>query len=217
MEPLSPSIIPCALAAYLTGAIPFGFLIARAKGIDIRTKGSGNIGATNIFRSVSKKLGVLTFLLDVLKGFISTYAYPLAAAGITGTTPDARFAIICACCSVAGHNWPIFLKFKGGKGIATTAGALLGIAPLALCIGLAVWIIIFPISRYVSLASISAAVAIPCAGWFLYPDKGLLIPSFLTFLGALAILRHKDNIVRLVKGTENRFEFKKKGSSKNDN
>lgn len=204
------SYIACLTGAYLLGAIPFGFLIAKSHGIDIRTVGSGNIGATNVFRAVSKKLGILTFALDVLKGFVAAYFFPVIATRVTHAPTGESLNLLCACLAVIGHNWPVYLHFKGGKGIATTAGVLLGVAPAALGIGLAVWLIVFPISRFVSLASICAAIAVPIAGWMLYISNGLLIPSFLSAFAVLAILRHKPNIQRLIKGTENRFEFKRK-------
>lgn len=197
-------------ASYLIGAIPFGFLIAKMKGVDIRTKGSGNIGATNVFRTIGKGLGITTLALDVAKGSVASYVLPILAEKFLSCEPTQSLSIICACCAVAGHNWPIFLKFKGGKGIATTAGAVLGIAPAALGIALLTWLIILPAFRYVSLASITGAVSLATAGWFIYRDDGLLLPSFLTVLGVLAILRHRSNISRLLNGTENRFEFKKR-------
>ncbi len=196
-------------ASYLLGAIPFGFIIARMRGIDIRKVGSGNIGATNVFRTVGKSWGLLTFLCDVLKGFTPSFVFPLIVAKF-GEVDTNLLSILCACGAVAGHNWPIFLGFKGGKGIATTAGALLGIAPAALGIGFATWIIVFPVSRYVSMASILAAIAVPVSGWILYKDNGMAVPVFLTIIGILAVVRHRSNIQRLIMGTENRFEFKKK-------
>ena len=213
------------MASYLLGAVPFGFIFAKAKGVDIRTVGSKNIGATNVFRSVSKALGITTFICDVLKGFVATFLFPIIAveflAGVGGHLPDNAanagqiLPVLCACFAVAGHNWPVYLKFKGGKGVATSAGALLGIAPLPLGIGLAVWIVVFALSRYVSLASITAALTIPAAGWILVfvhsplIPRGYLIPTLLTILGLASVWRHKANIKRLLEGTENRFVSKK--------
>ena len=206
-------IIACT-ASYLLGAVPFGFIFAKAKGVDIRTVGSKNIGATNVFRSVSKALGIITFICDVIKGFVPAFLFPLIAMKFSaGDGPPAgqSLPVLCACFAVAGHNWPVYLKFKGGKGVATSAGALLGIAPAPLGIGLAVWIVVFALSKYVSLASITASLIIPAAGWILafihspYIPRGYLIPILLTILGLVSIWRHKANIKRLFEGTENRF------------
>ncbi len=199
------------LISYFIGAIPFGFIIAKTKGVDIRTRGSGNIGATNVFRAIGKGWGIFTFILDVAKGFIAAYLLPIITLNFAGGSEIPQWlSLACACSAVAGHNWPVFLKFKGGKGIATTAGAILGIAPAALGAGMLAWLIIFPTSRYVSLASIIAAIVMGITGWFFYSNTSLLIPSFLTILALLAVIRHKTNIQRLLKGTENQFEFKKK-------
>lgn len=194
------------LAAYLLGAIPNGLLIARLKGIDIRTVGSGNIGATNVFRSVGRGWGILTFALDALKGLIPAWGFPLLWARMTGQPANPDFGILFGVAAIAGHNWPVYLGFKGGKGVATSAGVLIGIAPAAVLVGAVCWGLVCFLSRYVSLASIAAAVAVPVAGWFLYrPSRGLLLPGVLALLGLVIIVRHKANIQRLLKGTENRF------------
>lgn len=195
--------------AYLLGAIPNGLLLCRLKGIDIRTVGSGNIGATNVFRSVSKPLGILTFVGDALKGFVPAYVFPILGKLITGTFQGSEIGILCGVAAIVGHNWPVYLKFKGGKGIATSAGVLMGIAPAAVGIGLLSWIVLFVASRYVSIASIGAAIVVPVVSWTMYSRKGLLLPIVLTILGLLAVWRHKSNIERLIDGTEHRFSFKK--------
>ena len=205
------------LAAYLLGAVPIGLLLARAKGIDIRKVGSGNIGATNVFRSVSKKLGILTFVGDALKGFVPAFVFPILGQTLSGGFQGSDLGVLCGFAAIAGHNWPVYLRFKGGKGIATSAGVLLGIAPAAVGIGLATWVLLFVTSRYVSVASIGAAVAVPAASWFLYLDGGLLLPSVLTLLGAIAVWRHKSNIHRLRTGEEHRFESGKKTPTKDTN
>ena len=200
----------CALGAYALGAIPFGFLIARLRGVDIRRVGSGNIGATNVFRCVGKSWGILAFAGDALKGFAASFGLPLLVAA--WVPPDHRPAlgILCACLAVAGHNWPVYLRFKGGKGVATTAGALLGIAPAAVGIGFAAWVIIFVTTRYVSVASVLSCAIIPACAWIMLRDEGILLPVALTILGGLAVWRHKGNIQRLLAGTEHRFSFGKK-------
>lgn len=194
------------LASYLLGAVPFGLLFARLKGIDIRAVGSGNIGATNVMRAVGKPWGIATFACDALKGFVPAFFFPMI-----GISSDWNFqsleilSVLCGVAAILGHNFPVYLRFKGGKGVATSAGALLGIAPAAVAIGLATWALFFFTLRYVSLASIVAALTIPVSGWFLYRTNGLLLPITLTVLGLLVVWRHKANIRRLLDGTEGRF------------
>jgi len=216
---LVPFLIFISLA-YLLGSIPFGLIVARSRGIDIRSVGSGNIGATNVLRSVGKSWGILTLFLDALKGLIPSALFP-AFAGIFSIqilaveNPDI-LQVVCGCAAVLGHNFPIFLKFKGGKGVATTAGALIGIAPAALGIGLIAFLLTFAISRMVSMGSIIAAATIPVAAWLLYrgqENPALIEPIVLTALGLLAIWRHKSNIGRILKGQETRIKFGKKKSN----
>lgn len=198
------------IASYLLGAIPFGYIIAKSQGIDLYKTGSGSIGATNVFRSVGKKWGILTFFLDALKGFIPAFFFPVMAASHTAGSNQLFLALLCSSLSVIGHNWPVYLDFKGGKGIATSAGALIGIVPKLIGAGLLAWIIVFLLTRYVSVASITAAVVIMIAGWLFYLDRGIALPAALTILGIFAIWRHKSNIQRLINGTEHRFEFRKR-------
>lgn len=199
------------VAAYLTGSVPFGFLLAKARGHDIRTLGSGNIGATNVFRSVSKPLGLLTFALDVAKGYCGVKLIPLLAANLCGGSFESMaLPVFCGALTVAGHNWTCFLKFKGGKGIATSAGMLLALAPAGVSIAFAVWLLVFVTSRYVSVASIIAAAVMGAAAWPLYCARhGAWFPAVLTLLAALAVWKHRSNIARLRTGTESRFNFGK--------
>ncbi|HEY8240881.1 MAG TPA: glycerol-3-phosphate 1-O-acyltransferase PlsY, partial [Kiritimatiellia bacterium] len=148
-----------AIASYLIGAIPFGLIIASIKGVDIRKVGSCNIGATNVLRSVGKPWGIATFIADALKGFLPAFLFPR---WLPGTDPTLT-SIVCGFSAILGHNFPVYLKFKGGKGVATSAGALLGIAPLAVAIGGAMWALIFFTTRYVSLASIAICIVVPAA------------------------------------------------------
>jgi glycerol-3-phosphate acyltransferase PlsY len=196
------SIILLTLAAYLIGSVPFGLLISKTQGKDIRSLGSGNIGATNVLRCLGKPLGITCFVLDVLKGFLPAFFFPMV--GNSG----ADTGILFGAAAILGHNFPVFLKFKGGKGVATSAGVLFGVAPLAVVIGLVVWVTVFKISGYVSLGSIVAAVVVVIAGWTL--GYGTVTAIALTLLGALSIYRHRSNIQRLIKGEENKFERKKK-------
>ncbi|MEI6563119.1 MAG: glycerol-3-phosphate 1-O-acyltransferase PlsY [bacterium] len=211
-------IIEFAMLSYLLGAIPNGFLIAKAKGIDIRKVGSGNIGATNVYRSVSKSLGLLTFALDALKGAIPALLFPIWVARCVPASALPFWApLLFGGLAIAGHTWPVYLKFKGGKGVATSAGALIGIAPAAMGIGVLCWLIALVTTRFMSVASVVAAVTVPAVGWWRYREQGLALPIALTALGALIIWRHKGNIQRLMNGTESRFEFKKKSESRSQN
>jgi glycerol-3-phosphate acyltransferase PlsY len=204
--------IGCA-GAYLLGSIPFGFLVAKVRGLDIRQLGSGNIGATNVFRCVSKPLGILTFLLDLGKGVAGCCLIPCLAAHAMqgGVSTGMPFRVACGFLTVAGHNWTVFLGFKGGKGIATSAGLLLGLAPAGCGVALLVWIVTFLLTRYVSVASIAAAVALGIVSWPLYLTRyDWWFPVMLDALAALAIARHHGNIRRLCAGTESRFKFKRR-------
>ncbi len=200
----------CGILAYLLGAIPFGLLIARAKGVDIRAVGSGNIGATNVFRVLGKGWGILVFTCDALKGFISASVFPLLAKTLWVFDGGAVLPLVCACLAIAGHNWSVYLRFKGGKGVATSVGALIGLAPMVAGAGLLTWALVFVTTRYVSLASIVAAIMVAGVVWIFYAQTGILLPVVLTVLCGLVILRHKSNIQRLIHGTENRVKFKKK-------
>jgi glycerol-3-phosphate acyltransferase PlsY len=191
------------LLGYFLGSIPFGLLISRAKGVDIRNLGSGNIGATNVFRMVGKPWGLLCFLLDFLKG-AGASLLPL----LMGTCPvqpeSPHTPLLLGAMAILGHNFPLWLKFKGGKGIATSAGVLSITAPYALLAGLLTWLLLLGLSRMVSLASIGAALAVAIAGWLVYRDN-LVITGVLTALALIAIWRHRSNIQRILKGEEHRF------------
>jgi glycerol-3-phosphate acyltransferase PlsY len=186
------------VVSYLLGSIPTGFLWGKARGIDIRKVGSGNIGATNVMRTLGKGPGIAVLVLDAAKGFLPVFFAPRFFPKVDPYAVQ----ILCCVCVIAGHNWTCWLKFKGGKGIATSAGALLAFLPLPLLCSLGVWLIVFAVWRYVSLASICAAVAIPIATWLIARNGTLII--FTTAIGAVAIYKHKTNIQRLFAGTENR-------------
>jgi glycerol-3-phosphate acyltransferase PlsY len=187
-----------ALGAFLLGSIPTGYLVARAKGIDIRQHGSGNIGATNVFRTLGKPLGVLVFFLDALKGFAAV-AVASALAPATGDT-GTWAGIVAAVAAIAGHNYTPWLGFRGGKGIATSAGVLLALMPLAVLAIAIVWFLVFQISRYVSVASI--------AFWHYGLGGNAPLLGFALLISLLAIWRHRSNIQRLMNGTESRFHRK---------
>jgi glycerol-3-phosphate acyltransferase PlsY len=197
------------LLAYFLGSVPFGFIAGKINGIDIRKAGSGNIGATNVFRVVGKKWGIAVFIMDFLKGFISVMLIPcILNYSLKANLP--YLDLFCALAAVAGHTWTIFLNFKGGKGVATGVGALMGLAPFAALTALVIWAISFVSTGYVSLSSIIAAIVAGSSTWWYYPDKpyhNLVI----NILAALIIIKHHSNIDRLVHKKENKFLFKRKG------
>ena len=199
------AFIVIAVAAYLLGSIPTGYLVARAKGIDIRAVGSGNIGATNVFRMVGKTAGVFALIIDGLKGYVAcTWLCDWVLTFMGGPTADTElYRILAGITAVLGHNFTCWLKFKGGKGIATSAGVFFALAPLAAGIALATWIVAAVLTRYVSIASIVAAVALPTAVWL--TKDSLLLGIVTTALGLLAIFKHRGNIQRLLNGTEQRI------------
>ncbi len=195
------------ILSYLIGSVPWGYLFARSKGVDIRQHGSGNIGTANVLRVMGKKWGYLVFLFDFFKGFLSVKLGSLIAAYFLANV--GLGSVIAAVACVLGHDYPIWLGFKGGKGIATLAGTVLSLFPPLVFVSFGVvWIAVFLIGRYTSLASISAAVALPIAVSLIVgkaePDFPLLV-GFSVLMAALAIWLHRANIGRLLNGTENRF------------
>jgi acyl phosphate:glycerol-3-phosphate acyltransferase len=201
------------IASYLLGAVPFGLLIASAHGIDLRKVGSGNIGATNLSRALGKKWAYLCFVLDLAKGLLPTIAAGFLLNDIQGATGLwARLAVGCA--AVAGHIFPVYLRFKGGKGVATSFGVAIGLWPYyTLCAGvvLLVWVIFLLIWRYVSLASLAASVAFPIVlvvAIALIPDWEMAklwpLLTVAIFIPVLVFIRHRENISRLLAGTESR-------------
>ena len=204
--------IAAGLAAYFVGAVPTGFLVAKAMGIDIRSVGSGNIGATNVFRILGKGPGIFVLLVDALKGFAPVlWLAPLFLKLDTGADLG-WLRITTGICAILGHNYTCWLRFKGGKGIATSAGAFLALTPKPLGIAFLTWVFVFALSRYVSLASIAAALALPVATWLL--PFGLPMKMITTIIGALAIYKHRANIKRLMDGTEMRIGAKKAEEAK---
>lgn len=194
------------LVSYLLGSIPSGFLAARSRGIDLRTVGSGNIGATNAMRVLGKPVGLLVLLTDMGKGLLACLVVAPLGARLTGDAAMAASewpAIAAGIAAILGHNFTCWLRFKGGKGIATSAGVLVVLMPKALGICLLVFLVVFAVGRIVSLASIAAAVALPIALALL--GRGLPIIGVGVALGALAIHRHRANIRRLLAGTEPRI------------
>ncbi len=201
-----------AVAAYLLGSFPTGFLVARAKGIDIRTVGSGNIGATNAFRVLGKPAGVLVLAVDALKGWVAVRVVAMVILE-RFSAPDAAgqnevlAKIIASVCAVLGHNYTCWLGFKGGKGIATSAGVLTALVPWALLIILSIWIVLSALTRYISIGSLAASFTLPFATWF--TTHNWTLTAVTGAMGVLAIYKHKGNIQRLLNGTEPRFGARK--------
>ncbi|MGA3053044.1 MAG: glycerol-3-phosphate 1-O-acyltransferase PlsY [Candidatus Korobacteraceae bacterium] len=214
------------VVSYLLGSIPFGYLLVRIfRGQDVRHTGSGNIGATNVARAGSKGLAIVTLILDALKGYVAVaFAFWLAGShrftagniqpNLYDSSPqmiDSRtvflLAAVAAFCAILGHMFTVWLRFKGGKGVATAAGAFVALAPKCLLLSLLLFAIVFALTRYVSLGSIVAAASFPWLVLWLNPAERNTAPILLviTASAALIIARHKDNIRRLLAGTENRF------------
>ena len=191
-------------AGYLIGSIPCGILAGKANNVDIRKHGSGNIGATNVRRVLGKQWSVFCFVCDFAKGFVPVMVCLSFASGLV----PALVALAC----IAGHVWPVYLRFKGGKGVATSAGAVIPLAPLAVLVAVIVWGALFGVTRIVSVASLAAAVVLPATGWILYATGNgrVALPAALLLLliGALVIFRHRANIVRLARGQEHRVQSK---------
>jgi glycerol-3-phosphate acyltransferase PlsY len=206
-----PGYILTCLAAYLLGSIPTGFLVAKARGVDIRTVGSGNIGATNVFRFLGKPAGIFVLFADALKGWLAVVGVTWVVIQALHLSPDSmtkEWLQICAgICAILGHNYTCWLQFKGGKGIATSAGVLVALVPKSLLIILAVWFVLFVLTRYVSLASICASFALPFAAWLTHESVTMIVIT--AALAVLAIYKHKANIKRLLNGTESRLALKK--------
>lgn len=198
------------LIAYLIGSFPSGYLAGRAHGVDLRKTGSGNIGATNALRSLGKPTGYAVFAADIFKGWLAVFSgYWVSMAWSPGN--EIPFGVLAAICGMLGHIFPVWLRFRGGKGIATSGGVMLALFPPTVFLaGLAVWLILFFLTRYVSVASIGAAVTLPTAsGVLLLMGKcdGLRV-GIAAIMCVLAVWRHQSNIQRLLAGTEKKFEKK---------
>jgi len=201
------------IVCYLIGSFPSGYLVGKSQGIDIRQHGSGNIGATNVLRVMGKKWGYLVFVGDSLKGFLSVKV-GVWLAGSAGAGDLTLAAVVAGICCIIGHNYTVWLHFKGGKGIATSIGVMLAIVPVVIVlIVLVVWLAVFFIWKYVSLASICAALSLPVAVLALFPlvahGNYWVLLSFSLIVAALAVWRHRSNIDRLLHGKENRFGSKR--------
>lgn len=204
--------LACGGIGYLLGSFPAGYFAGRLAGVDIRAVGSGNIGATNVLRVLGKRWGYPVFLIDAFKGFAAVRVAFLFVTYRPEAQPYAEyFAILAAIMAVAGHSFPVWLGFKGGKGVATSAGAVIGLMPLAVPLVFLVWVLVFETTRYVSLASIMAAIALPIivsllALWKFVDTWALIYFSIAIML--LVLWRHRSNCSRLLSGTEQRFTRK---------
>ncbi|MBN8217948.1 MAG: glycerol-3-phosphate 1-O-acyltransferase PlsY [Spirochaetes bacterium] len=232
MSALIIAISLSCLAAYLTGAIPFSFLIARMKGVDLRKVGSGNIGATNVIRSCGKAAGAAAYVLDISKGVLGALWVLLIQRTFAHQAPDLfqrydALFLVADLMPIVGHMFPVFLKFKGGKGVATSAGVFLFLIPVPLLGVVSAFLVVFLASRIISLSSIVAAFLLPILfaahqyaadrlpGFLAYRGEvqaryGLPLLGITAFVGLFIVWRHRENIRRIARGEEHRFGSKKK-------
>ncbi len=218
---MNSTYITVAIIAYLLGSIPFGYILVRVfTGADVRAQGSGNIGATNVARTGKKGLAIATLILDALKGAVAvvigfqfggpegyTYYRPIPASAVHD---GYSLMAIAALFAILGHMYPVWLKFKGGKGVATGLGVFLALAPKAVLIVLVFFLVIVAITRYVSLGSILAAAVFPFAFYYMHPQHSTpLIMFMISGVSLLIIWKHRENIRRLVAGNENKLGTKK--------
>ena len=197
------------IIAYLAGSIPSAYIAGKLRGVDLRQHGSGNLGATNVVRVLGPKTGAVVFLADVLKGFLPVFFLPIYAE----TLQPELWALIYGVAAILGHVKPIFLLGKGGgKGVATASGVFLALAPVPMVASMTVWILVFAISRYVSLASLFGAAALPIAilAWYRDPRSLVFIASVV--IAAFVFWTHRANIGRLRRGEEHRFTKKEAAS-----
>ncbi|MDR4503390.1 MAG: glycerol-3-phosphate 1-O-acyltransferase PlsY [Candidatus Scalindua sp.] len=198
--------------SYLIGGIPFGYFIAITKGIDIRQHGSGNIGASNVGRILGRKYGIIIFILDLLKGFVSVSVIPIWVSKLQFPTNSGDLLVIlCGLCAILGHVFPVYLRFKGGKGVATSFGVFIWLVPVSAIISFSIWIVIVLIFRYVSLGSMIASLAITGSIIVLENDPfgtGIYLTVLSAAVAMLIIMRHWVNIQRIISGTESKIMSK---------
>ena len=212
-------ILITAVVSYLIGSVPTAYLLGKLKGIDLRREGSGNVGATNAFRVLGPWAGALSLFLDVGKGWLAVTVLVNITVDLAGLLGGGEafplgagqadwLRIIAGIFAIAGHNWTIFLKFKGGKGVATSAGVFLGLVPGAVGLSLLLWLGIVALSGYVSLGSLLAALGLPLFIWLL--GERIEFTLFGLLIAILVIIRHRSNIKRLLKGEENKISLGRK-------
>ena len=206
------TVVALSFLGYLFGSFPAGYLAGRLAGIDVRSVGSGNIGATNVLRVLGKRWGYAVFFLDAFKGFAAVrLAFFLVQYSPSAKPYAEYFAILTGVTCIIGHSFPVWLGFKGGKGVATSAGTLFGLMPLAVPFIILIWVIVFETTRYVSVASIIAAISLPVVIGLFLRWKFLDSPALFYFSALIALLvlwRHRSNFSRLLQGTEQRFSRK---------
>jgi acyl phosphate:glycerol-3-phosphate acyltransferase len=204
-------LILIALLSYLMGSVPAGYIAGRFAGIDIRRVGSGNVGATNVLRVLGKPYGYAVFLFDFCKG-VGAVGISILIINVArpGNQESELVGIMAGVLCVLGHTYPVWLGFKGGKGVATSAGVLFGLMPVAALMVLAVWFLTFQATKYVSVASIVAAVALPATAAVMvhFEKAGMPLVYFCTCLAVVIVWRHRSNVSRLMKGTEPSFRRK---------
>lgn len=199
------------IIAYLLGSIPTAVWVGKSKyGIDVREHGSKNAGATNTFRVLGKKAGITVLNIDVLKGFVATFLPFLFGVGPWQSDELFTVQILAALAAVVGHVFPVFAGFRGGKGVATSLGVIIGLHPPAAGICIGVFLIVFIISKYVSLGAICAAVTFPASIYFIFGIKSVWLNGFSILLASLVIIAHRQNIKRLMCGNENKMNLFKK-------
>ena len=194
---------------YLVGSIPTGYLMGKSRGIDIRQHGSGNIGATNVGRVLGRNWGLVAFACDFLKGFLPLYLVRTLFFAGNDSWMVSLLLVVCGMAAIIGHNYTPWLGFKGGKGIATSAGILGALVPLVLALALSLWIIAVLLTRTVSIGSLLASAVLPVAAALFYPQQWIYF-GFAAFAGGLATWRHRSNIHRLLDGTESKISFSSK-------
>jgi glycerol-3-phosphate acyltransferase PlsY len=199
------TVLLLVLAAYLMGSVPTSYLVGRLHGIDLREHGSGNLGGTNAYRVMGLGAGIPVVLVDVAKGFIPAYFFPSWDGSAVGD-----LALLYGLAAITGHVWSVFMRFRGGKGVATGAGVLVALAPTSALIGLLVWIGVVSITRYVSVASISAATLVPLSAWL--TDEAASTVLFCAAIAVFVWWTHRDNLRKLARGQENRFGRERRAS-----
>lgn len=195
---MSPTVLGFLALAYIAGSLPSSYLAGRLRGVDLRERGSGNLGATNVYRVLGAGAAIPVMFADIAKGFVPAALFP----GWDGS-PDGRLAIAYGCAAIAGHVWSAFLRFRGGKGVATGAGVLFALVPLATVLALLLWIGVVALTRYVSVGSILTATLVPVLA-ALFDASGAVV-AFCVVVAAFVWWTHRENIRRLLAGTENRF------------
>jgi glycerol-3-phosphate acyltransferase PlsY len=214
METSGPIGLAAVLVSYLLGSVPCGLLLGRLRGVDVRSVGSGNIGATNVGRALGRPWALVAFVGDFLKGFLPSAVIAPFAVELAGSGDRWLLVVLCGGAAVCGHVWPIYLRFRGGKGVATGCGALVGIDPVIFLGGGLVWLATMAVTRFVGLASILMSVAFPLVAWWRTGTRpyGLEVVLGAGAFCLLVLIRHRANMARMLAGTEPRAGASRPGS-----